>query len=65
MLCENCKTAEATIHITEVVADAPEEMEKHDFCAACFDRTDLAKRLSGKMADATSVWFHCNHCARR
>jgi protein-arginine kinase activator protein McsA len=57
MLCEMCKTAEATVHITEVVADTPEEMKKHDFCAACFGQTDLAKGLGGKMADATRCGF--------
>ncbi len=57
MLCEKCKTAEATVHITEVVANAPEEMKKHDFGAACFGQTDLAKRLSGKIANATSCGF--------
>lgn len=54
MLCEKCKKAEATVHITELVADAPAEMKKHDFCAACFGQTDLAKSLGGKLADATS-----------
>ena len=57
MLCEKCKTAEATVHITEAVADASEEMQKHDFCEACFSQTDLAKKLSGKMANATSCGF--------
>ncbi len=57
MVCEKCKTAEATVHLTEVVADAPEEMKKHDFCAACFGQTDFAKRPSGTMADATRCGF--------
>ncbi len=57
MRCEKCKTAEATVHTTEVVADAPEQMKKHDFCVACFGQTDFAKRPGGKMADATSCGF--------
>ena len=54
MLCEKCNKVEATVHITEVVADAPEEMKKRDFCEACFNQSDLAKKLSGKMPHATS-----------
>ena len=41
MLCENCKTAEATVHITEAVADAPDKMKKHDLCEACFSQSGL------------------------
>jgi protein-arginine kinase activator protein McsA len=54
MRCERCKTAEATVHITEIIGDAPEEINKRDLCEACFNQTDLAKKLSGQMADATS-----------
>jgi protein-arginine kinase activator protein McsA len=55
MLCEQCKTAEATVHITELVAGAPaEEMKKRDFCEGCFSQTDLAKKVSGKTAGWTS-----------
>jgi protein-arginine kinase activator protein McsA len=57
VLCEKCHAAEAAVHLTELVADAPGEMKKHNFCAACFDQTDLAKRLGGKMDDATSSGF--------
>ena len=57
MLCEKCKTAEATVHIDEVIGDVPAETKKRDLCAACFSQTDLAKKLSGKMADATSCGF--------
>ncbi len=57
MRCEKCKTAEATIHITQVVGDAPEQMKKHDFCVACFGQTDFAKTASREMADATSCGF--------
>jgi protein-arginine kinase activator protein McsA len=51
MICEKCKMAEATIHITEVFGH---EMKKTNFCQTCFGQTDLAKKLSGKMPDATS-----------
>ena len=54
MLCEKCNKAEATVHITEVVADAPEETEKRNFCVACFSQSDLAKKLGGKLPEATS-----------
>jgi protein-arginine kinase activator protein McsA len=54
MLCENCNTAEATVHITEIVAGAPNEMKKRDFCDACFSQSDLAKKLSGKIPDSAS-----------
>jgi protein-arginine kinase activator protein McsA len=54
MLCEKCKTAEATVHITEVVADAPDEMKKRDLCEACFNQSGFATKLSGKPADWTS-----------
>jgi len=54
MLCEKCKTAEATVHITEVVADAPEKMQKRNFCEACFNQSHFAKKLSAKTAGWTS-----------
>lgn len=54
MLCEKCKTAEATVHITEVVADAPDEMKKSDLCEACFSQTELAKKVKAKTAGWTS-----------
>ena len=54
MLCEKCKKVEAKVHITEVVADEPEEMKKRDFCEACFSQTDFARKLNGNLADATS-----------
>jgi protein-arginine kinase activator protein McsA len=54
MICEKCKRAEATVHITEIVADAPDEMKKRDLCEACFNESDLAKKVSGKIAGWTS-----------
>jgi len=48
MLCEKCNQTEATVHITEVVAEAPDEMKKRDFCEACFSQSDLAKRVPGE-----------------
>jgi protein-arginine kinase activator protein McsA len=54
MLCEKCKKAEATVHVTEVAAGAPEEMKKRDFCVACFGESDLAKKLGGELPEATS-----------
>ncbi len=51
MLCEKCNKAEATVHITEVVADAPEEIKKRDFCVVCFSQSDLAKKFGGKLLD--------------
>jgi protein-arginine kinase activator protein McsA len=50
MLCEKCHQEEATVHVTEVVAEAPEEMKKHDFCEACFSQTELAKKVNSKAA---------------
>jgi protein-arginine kinase activator protein McsA len=49
MLCEKCNKQEATVHVTEVVAEASDEMKKHDFCEACFSQTELARKLSGKI----------------
>lgn len=57
MLCEKCKTAEATVHIDEVIGTVPDEIRKRDFCAACFSQTDVGKKLSGKVADGTSYGF--------
>ena len=54
MLCEKCNKAEATVHITEVVADSPEEMKKRNFCVACFSQGDLAQKLGRKLPEATS-----------
>lgn len=53
MLCEKCNKAEATLHITEVVADAPEEMRRRNFCVSCFSQSGLAKKLGGKLPEAT------------
>ena len=53
MLCEKCNKAEATVHITEVVADSPEEMKKRNFCVRCFSQSDLAQKLGGKLLEAT------------
>ena len=57
MLCEKCKTAEATVHITEiteVVANAPGEMKKRELCEACFSQSDLGKKVNAKTAGWTS-----------
>ena len=54
MLCEKCNKQEATVHVTKVVAEAPEEMKKHDFCEACFSQTELAKTVNSKTAGWTS-----------
>lgn len=54
MLCEKCNKQEATVHVTEVVAEAPDEMKKHDFCEACFSQTELAKKVKSKTAGWTS-----------
>jgi len=54
MLCEKCNKAEATVHITEVFADSPEEMKKGNFCVPCFSQSDLAQKLGGKLPEATS-----------
>ncbi len=54
MLCEKCNKATATVHITEVIADAPGEMKKHDFCEACFSQSDLAKKVSRKTVGWTN-----------
>ena len=48
MLCEKCNKEEATVHVTQVVAQAPEEMKKHDFCEACFSQSELVRKLSDK-----------------
>ena len=54
MLCEKCKTAEATVHITEVVAEAPGEMKKRNLCEACFSQSELAKKVHGRTRGWTS-----------
>ncbi len=51
MLCEKCNKAEATVHITQVVADAPEEMKKRNFCVACFSQSDLAQTFGGRVLE--------------
>jgi protein-arginine kinase activator protein McsA len=45
MLCEKCKKAEATIHITEIIGDAPDETKTHDLCEACCNQSELGKKL--------------------
>jgi hypothetical protein len=50
MLCEKCKKAEATVHITEIIADSPHEMRKRDLCQVCFNQSDLPKKMGGKTA---------------
>ena len=52
MLCEKCNKAEATVHITEMVANAPGEMKKRDLCEACFSQSELAKKVSLEPADS-------------
>ncbi len=49
MLCEKCNEQEATVHVTEVVAEAPDEMKKHDFCEACFSQTQFARKFGSKV----------------
>ena len=49
MLCEKCNKEAATVHVTEIVAEAPDEMKKHNFCEACFSQTQLARKFSGKI----------------
>jgi len=58
MLCESCNKAEATVHITEVVAEAPGEMKKRDLCEACFSQSELAKKVHGKIIHASK----CDYC---
>src|SRR5438105_3268760 len=58
MLCEKCNKAEATVHITEEVAEAPSEMKKRDLCEACFSLSQLAKELHGKTIHASK----CDYC---
>lgn len=55
MLCEKCNKQEATVHVTEVVAEAPDQMKKHDFCEACFNQTDLATKLTGKIHEPATA----------
>jgi protein-arginine kinase activator protein McsA len=64
VLCEKCNKVEAAVHITEVVAGAPEEIKKHDFCESCFSKTDFAK-LGGETAPATSCGFTATILPRR
>lgn len=47
MLCEICKTANATVHITDIVAGERDEMRKRDLCEACFKQTDQGKSMGG------------------
>ena len=63
MLCEKCKTAEATVHVSEVAGDVPDDMKKLDVCEACFSQSDVAKKLSGKLdwrsqgpGSTTAMW---------
>ena len=49
MLCEKCNKQKATVHVTEVVAEASDEMKKHDYCEACFSQTELARKFSSKI----------------
>ena len=45
MLCEKCQKREAVVHVTEVVADSPDEMKKHNLCEPCFAESDLSKLM--------------------
>ena len=55
MLCEKCNRLEATVHVTEVVAEATDEMRKRNFCQACFSQTELAAKLSGKILEPATA----------
>ena len=50
MLCGKCNKEEATVHVTEEVAEAPDKMKNHDFCEACFSQTELARKVNRKTA---------------
>ena len=53
MLCEKCHKTEATVQVTEVVAESPGQMRKRNLCEARWGDTDIAKKLSGKSAGWT------------
>lgn len=55
MLCEKCNKQEATVHVTEVVAEAPDQMKKHEFCEACFNQTELPTKLTGKILEPATA----------
>ena len=54
MLCEKCHKTEATVHVTDVVVGALNEMKKRNLCEACFSESQLAKKVRGKTAGWTS-----------
>jgi protein-arginine kinase activator protein McsA len=49
MLCEKCHKTEATVHVTEVVAGSG-QMKKRNLCEACWNDTEISKKLSEKTA---------------
>ena len=55
MLCEKCNKQEATVHVTEVVAEAPDQMKKREFCEACFNQTELATKLTGNILEPATA----------
>ena len=57
MLCEKCQKREAVVHVTEVVAGAPDEMKKHNFCEPCFAESQLSKVLKTRK---TAGWTSYN-----
>jgi len=48
MLCENCKTNEATIHYTEIIND---EKSEHHICFECAKKINLPGMIKGAEAD--------------
>lgn len=56
MLCEKCNKQEATVHVTEVVAEAPDQLKKRDFCEACFNQSELATtKLRGTILEPATA----------
>ena len=53
MLCEKCNRQEATVHLSEIVAET-HQMRKHDFCEACFSQSELAIKFGGKILEPAS-----------
>jgi protein-arginine kinase activator protein McsA len=54
MLCEKCQTREASVHVTEIVAES-KEMKKHNFCEACFKESHLSKIMKDSGATGWAV----------
>jgi protein-arginine kinase activator protein McsA len=54
MLCEKCQTKEASVHVTEIVAESG-EMKKRNFCEICFQESHLSKMIKESGAKGWAV----------